>query len=148
MVERILVPIDGSETARKGLDYALDLAKQTGSTIILLAVINQSLGSQALPVEAVPPELRENLDNALKMSSEAHIAEAEQLCKTRGIASQKIIKEGRPVEEILKGAEAAKADLIVIGSHGRSALGAAVLGSVTIGVIHSETKIPVLVVRR
>lgn len=35
-----------------------------------------------------------------------------------------------------------------MGSHGKSAMGAAILGSVTIGVIHRETKFPVLVVRR
>jgi nucleotide-binding universal stress UspA family protein len=39
MIEKILVPIDGSETAQKGLDYALDLATQTGSTGIMLAGI-------------------------------------------------------------------------------------------------------------
>jgi nucleotide-binding universal stress UspA family protein len=148
MIERILVPIDGSETAQKGLDYALDLAKQTDSTIILLAVINQGLGSQSISAEAIPPDLRENLEIYFKQTVEAYVAKAEELCRTKGIKSQKIIKEGRPVEEILKGAEGAKADLIVIGSHGRSALGAAFLGSVAIGVMHSETKIPVLVVRR
>jgi nucleotide-binding universal stress UspA family protein len=42
--------------------------------------------------------------------------------------------------EILKAAEDWKVDLIVMGSHGKSALGAALLGSVTIGLIHSETK--------
>jgi nucleotide-binding universal stress UspA family protein len=55
---------------------------------------------------------------------------------------------GHPVEEIIKEAEKSKMDLIVIGSHGKSAIKAAVLGSVTFGVIHKETKIPVLVVRR
>jgi|WetSurMetagenome_2_1015567.scaffolds.fasta_scaffold00094_17 nucleotide-binding universal stress UspA family protein len=148
MIEKILVPIDGSETAQKGLDYALELAKQTGSSIILLAVINQGLGSQAVRAEAIPTELLENLDGFLRQAVEASIVKAEELCRTKGIDSQKIIREGRPAEEILKGAEASKADLIVMGSHGRSALGAAFLGSVTIGVMHSESKIPVLVVRR
>jgi nucleotide-binding universal stress UspA family protein len=148
MIKKILVPIDGSETAQKGLDYAVDLAKQTGSTIILLAVINQGLGSQSMPSEAIPADLRENLEAFFKNSTETLIAEADKLCKTNGIDSQKIIREGRPVDEILKEAENSKADLVVMGSHGRSALGAAVLGSVTIGVMHSKSKIPVLVVRR
>jgi universal stress protein A len=52
------------------------------------------------------------------------------------------------VEEIVKKARQEKADLIVLGSHGRSALRAAVLGSVAYGVIHKHAKIPILVVRR
>jgi universal stress protein A len=45
-------------------------------------------------------------------------------------------------------AKQSKVNLIVMGSHGRSALAAVVLGSVTYGVIHKDTKIPILVVRR
>jgi len=48
----------------------------------------------------------------------------------------------------VKEAEKSKAVLIVMGSHGRSALAAAFLGSVAYGVIHKDTKIPVLVVKR
>jgi nucleotide-binding universal stress UspA family protein len=48
----------------------------------------------------------------------------------------------------MKEAERSKVNLIIMGSHGRSALAAAVLGSVTYGVIHKDTKIPVLVVRQ
>ena len=58
------------------------------------------------------------------------------------------ITAGHPVEDIVKEASRAKANLIIMGSHGKSALAAAVLGSVTYGVIHKETKIPVLIVRR
>jgi universal stress protein A len=55
---------------------------------------------------------------------------------------------GQAVDEIVKQAEELKADLIVMGSHGKSTLEAALLGSVTFGVIHKNTKIPVLIVRR
>lgn len=41
-----------------------------------------------------------------------------------------------------------KVDLIVIGSHGKSALKTAVLGSITFGIINKETNLPVLIVRR
>ncbi len=45
-------------------------------------------------------------------------------------------------------AEESRVDLIVIGSHGKSAFKAAALRSVTFGLIHKDTKIPALVVRR
>jgi nucleotide-binding universal stress UspA family protein len=59
-----------------------------------------------------------------------------------------LVTSGHPAEEITREAENSNIDLIVMGSHGRSALAAAFLGSVTYGIIHKETKIPVLVVRR
>ena len=150
MIQKILVPIDGSETARKALKYTIDLAKQTGSTIILLSVIDKSpyYGAQTVPPVSTPTHLLENLEDYFRHTAEAYIAKAEDLCKTKGVSSQRLIKMGHPVEEIIKAAKSCKVDLIVMGSHGRSALGAALLGSVTIGVIHRETKFPVLVIRR
>lgn len=149
MILKILVPIDGSETARKALEYAVDLAKQTGSTITLLSVIDKSpyYGAQTIPPVSTPTHLMENLEDYFRQTAEAYIAEAEGLCKTKEVGSLKIIKAGHPVEEIIKAAESSKVDLIVLGSHGRSALGAALLGSVTYGVIHKDTKIPVMVVK-
>jgi nucleotide-binding universal stress UspA family protein len=150
MIRKILVPIDGSETGRKALEYAVDLAKQTGSTIILLSVIDKSPYSvaQTVPSVSTPTHLLENLGDYFRQAAEAYVAEAEGLCKIKEVGSQKIIKAGHPVEEIIEAAESTEVDLIVMGSHGKSALRAALLGSVTIGVIHRETKFPVLVVRR
>ncbi len=149
MIKKILVPIDGSKTAWKALEYAADLAKQTGSTIVLISVIDKSPHfAQTVPSVATPTHLLENMEYYLRHTAEAYVAEAEDLCKTKEVGSQKIINAGHPVEEIIKAAEHAKVDLIVMGSHGRSALGAAIIGSVAIGVIHRETKFPVLVVRR
>jgi nucleotide-binding universal stress UspA family protein len=105
-------------------------------------------GAPTVPSISTPTHLLENLEDYLRQAAEAYVAEAEELCRTKGVESQKIIWAGHPVEEILKAAENLKVDLIVMGSHGKSALGAALLGSVTIGLIHSETKFPVLVVRR
>jgi nucleotide-binding universal stress UspA family protein len=150
MIRKILTPLDGSETSRKALEYAVDLAKQTGSTIILLSVIDKSpfYAAQTVLPALSPTHLLENLEDYFRQTAEAYVAEAEDLCKTKEVLSQKVIRAGHPVEEIINAAENSKVDLIVMGSHGKSALGAAILGSVTIGVIHRETKFPVLLVRR
>ncbi|MGE5300218.1 MAG: universal stress protein [Acidobacteriota bacterium] len=71
-----------------------------------------------------------------------------KLCDKNGVRSKSVITAGHPVEGIVKEAARAKIDLIIMGSHGRSALAVAVLGSVTYGVMHKETKIPVLIVRK
>ena len=59
-----------------------------------------------------------------------------------------VISSGHPPEEIIKEAERSRSHLIILGSHGKRALAAVFLGSVTYGVIHKETQIPVLIVRR
>jgi nucleotide-binding universal stress UspA family protein len=149
MIKKILVPTDGSKTAVKSVGYAIDLAKQTGSTLILLSIIDKSnFLTKSVPAAATKLNIIETIEDYLRQTAEAYLGEAEGLCKKNGVESKKVIRSGHPVEEILKEAEKSKVDLIVMGSHGKSALKAAVLGSITFGIIHKDTKIPVLVVRR
>jgi len=139
MIKKILVPIDGSDAARKALEYAIDLAKQTEASLILLNVID--------PPSPLYIALLGNLENNIRQIAEAYVAEAEGLCNSQGVESQKIIRTGHPVDEIIKAAEELHADLIVMGSRGKSALGSALVGSVTMGVVYMKTTFPVLVVR-
>jgi len=149
MITKILVPTDGSKTAQRAVTYAVSLAKQTGASIILLGVIDKSAFiPQSIPPRATPVNIAEPLEDYLKQATQAHLEHAEQSCLKNRVQSKSIIRSGHPVEEIVRAAKNANADLIVMGSHGRSALKAALLGSITFGVIHKDTKIPVLVVRR
>ncbi len=149
MISKILVPTDGSDTAMKAVRYAADLAKQTGATIRLISVIDKSFyAPKSIPATAAPRRLAEPVEDYLRHAAEAFLDDAERLCKKGGVRSKKVIRKGHPVEEITREAGRSKVDLIVIGSHGKSAIKAAVLGSVTFGVIHKDTKVPVLVVRR
>jgi len=148
-IKKILVATDGSKTSRKSVEYAVELAKQTGANLMLLSVIDESFFiSQSIPAMARPTRLIEPIEDYLRQAAEAYLEEAERLCKKNEIQSKKVIKTGHPVEEIIKEAEKSKVDLVIMGSHGKSALKAAFLGSVTFGVIHKDTKVPVLVVRR
>jgi nucleotide-binding universal stress UspA family protein len=104
--------------------------------------------AQTIPGEATPTHLIEPVGDYLREAAEVYLEKASKQCKKDGIQSKKVIRHGHPAEEIVKEAEKSKADLIIVGSHGRTALQAALLGSVTFGVIHKDTKIPVLVVRK
>lgn len=149
MISKILVPTDGSEAAKKATEYAVSLAKQIGASLTLLAVIDKSLFiGRTIPSVATPTHLMEPVEDYLRQVAEAYLGEAEGLCNKKGVQSKKVIRSGHPVEEIIKEAEKSKVDLIIMGSHGRSAIKSAILGSVTFGIIHKDTKIPVLVVRR
>lgn len=150
MIAKILVPIDGSETAKKAAEYAFGLAKLTHAGVILLSVIDRSpfVGKPIMPASRTPTHLIEALDDFLNEDAELQIAEVEEIAQKEGISVTKLITSGHAVEEIVHQAETLNADLIVMGSHGRSALEAALLGSVTFGVIHKDTRIPVLVVKK
>lgn len=148
MISKILVTTDGSKQARKAIEYAARFAKQTGATVTLISVIDKSsFVPLSIPVTA-SAKLTEPIENYLKRAAESYIEEAEKIFRTGGVPVRKVIRSGHPVEEIIKEAEKSKVDLIIIGSRGKSALKAAVLGSVTFGIINKESKVPVLVVRR
>jgi len=147
MIKRILVPTDGSDSAQKAAGYAIDLAKQLKCAIIILSVIdNPTIMDQ--PVSDAEHNLLEPVEDYLREAAEAYTEEIKKICDENAVPSKIVITPGYPAEEIIKEAESGGADLIVIGSHGRSALAAAFLGSVTYSTIQKETKIPVLIVRR
>ena len=149
MISKILVPIDGSKVSKKAAKYAIELAKQAGASLTLLSVIdNRFIVGQAVSTIASPTHLKESVEDYLKQSMQAFTDEIVKLCARNRVQCKSAIRTGHPVEEIVNEATRSKADLIVMGSHGKSALKAAVLGSVTYGVMHKDTKIPVLIVRR
>jgi len=157
MISKILVPTDGSKTARKAAKYAVELAKLSGATVIVLSVIDRTpfvspsmpgFVSPSRPGFAHPEHLIEPIEDYLKEAAKADLGDIVKLCEQNGVPSKAVIRLGHPVEAIVKEGERSKVDLIVLGSHGRSALKAALLGSVSFGVIHKDTKIPVLVVRK
>lgn len=149
MISKILVPTDGSNAAQKAATYAVDLAKQLKATVIVLSVIDKrSFMGQTVPARKAPRHVIEPIDDYLREAAEGYTGEINKLCDKKGVQAKTVIMTGHPVESIVKEASRAKADLIIMGSHGKSAMAAAVLGSVAYGVIHKDTKIPVLIVKK
>lgn len=149
MISKILVPTDGSKTAQKAARYAIGLAKKLNASVIILSVIDKrSLTSQTVPATATSVHITEPVEDYLREAAEVYIGKIKKLCDKNGVRSKSLITTGHPVEEIVKEAERSRASLIVMGSSGKSALEAMVLGSVTYGVIHKDTKLPLLLVKK
>jgi len=149
MISKILLPTDGSKTSQKAARFASDLAKMSKASIIILSVIDyNTMIGQTVPARKTARHLIEPIEDYLREATESFVGIIKKICDEKKVKSEQVIVRGHPVEEILKAAQRTKADLIIMGSHGRSALTAALLGSVTYGVIHKESKIPVLIVRR
>ena len=149
MISNILVPTDGSETAQKAARYAIDLAKQLSCSIIVLSVIdNRPLMAQTISAQENVRHITEPIEDYLREAAEEYTRGIAEICNENDVRSKILVTSGHPAEEIAKEAESSSTDLIVMGSHGRSALAAAFLGSITYSILHKETKIPALVVRR
>jgi nucleotide-binding universal stress UspA family protein len=104
-----------------------------------MSVIDQRLLiAQTVPTSETTKHTIESVDDYLKAVAEGYAGEIKKLCDKSGVASMISVKIGHPMEEIVKEAKRSKADLIVMGSHGRSALSAKVLGSISYGVIHND----------
>ena len=74
MISKILVTTDGSETARKSIGYAIELAQQTGASLIFLNVIDKSyFTTKSIPSVATPTHLIEPVEDYLRQAAEAHL---------------------------------------------------------------------------
>ena len=142
MYKKILVPLDGSELAKKALDQAEKLAKTFGAEIILFQVV------PFLPIYG-SPELVTPLivDEKQKESAERYLANLAEELKKRGHRVTAIVKTGQQVAvEIIDFAKEAGADLIVMCTHGRSGISRWVLGSVALKIL-TRAETPILLVR-
>jgi nucleotide-binding universal stress UspA family protein len=150
MISKILVATDGSETALKASRYAVDLAKQLSASIIVMSVIdNRSLQIYyTVPPEVTMVHVMEPVEDFLREAAKKDVDRVKKLCEKKGVSCREVISRGHPAEEIIKEAERSRSNLIVLGSHGKSALAAVFLGSVTYGVVHKDTHVPVLIIRR
>jgi len=143
--KNILVPIDGSNTAQRGLNEAVGLAKTLGSRIRLVHAINDA--------ELISPYASgtnyEDLFDQVERHGTALLQEAEAAVRAAGVAVDTKLLEANGVvvgEQVLQAAANWAADLIVCGTHGRRGLRRIVMGSDAEYIVR-QSPVPVLLVR-
>jgi nucleotide-binding universal stress UspA family protein len=141
---RILLPYDGSEPATAAMSYAIALAR-AGAALDLVYVVDERplISSAAAGVSAYDPT---PLLEALDAQGDALLNEAQRRCHDAGVQSSSTIVHELPISGIVRTAERNDDRLIVIGTHARSGVPRAFLGSTTEGVLRSGS-LPVLTVR-
>lgn len=143
--QNILVPVDGSETSYAAVAQAAELAKAFGGKITVVQVLALD---PYIAAEYISATQTNDLIERARTSVLKTLEEAAAKFSDLGIPVEAKLLEGQVVHsEIIKEAETSKADLIVIGSHGRTGLKRLFLGSVAQNVL-GEAHIPVLVVRQ
>jgi nucleotide-binding universal stress UspA family protein len=143
-IRRILCPIDFSDYARRALDHATAIARWYESTVTALHVFSPAPVTPVEPGPVVfePIVLRPVDRDRLLANTKAFVETANP-----GITTEAVVREGNTATEILEQAASMKADLLVIGTHGRSGFERLLLGSVAEKVLR-KASCPVMTVPR
>jgi nucleotide-binding universal stress UspA family protein len=138
-IERILVPFDFSEPAEHALDFAQTLAASVGASVEALYVVPRlpQVPLRHIPELDGPMESRPVGDLVADAKTRLHDALAPE--DTRHRYLRKTVEVGEPHAQILAHAAAGDADLIVMGTHGRTGATRFLLGSVAERVVREAT---------
>lgn len=143
----ILVPHDFSSSANTAAALARDEALLHGGRLLLLHVID--LPAHLRPDTAIIPSdtgAPLSVKDYAIASAEEHLRDLAVRLHQDGVTATPFIRIGTPVDEIIRFAEDNGADVIVMGTHGRTGIRALIAGSVTERVVRASP-IPVLSVR-
>ncbi|HEX5460968.1 MAG TPA: universal stress protein [Steroidobacteraceae bacterium] len=145
MYHNILVPIDGSDTASRGLQEAIRLAKALGSQIRLVHVVDERTG---IPADLVGIDLRSVVEDQ-RRGGEELLAAARERVRKEPIEVDTLLIEawgGRPGALIAQQAKEWPAELVVCGTHGRRGIARLLMGSDAEEIVR-QSPVPVLLIR-
>jgi nucleotide-binding universal stress UspA family protein len=143
-IRRILHPTDFSRASSAAFKRAVDMAKANRAELLLVHVM-----TPAIPMMGdgyVSPQLYEDMEAAARAYSQKHLNALVGRAKKAGARVKALLLEGIPHERIAQAARSRKADLVVIGTHGRTGFAKLFLGSVASRVL-TISPCPVLTVR-
>ncbi len=142
MYKKILVPLDGSELAKKALGEAESLANCSGAEIILFQVVT------FMPIygspELVTPLI---IDEKQKEAAEKYLSNLAEELKKKGLRVTVMVRTGQQVAmEIIDFAKESGIDLIIMCTHGRSGITRWMLGSIALKLL-TRGETPILLIR-
>lgn len=141
---RILHPTDFSPASRKALAKAVALAQETRGELTILHV--RSLVMPMAGESYMTPQTYEQIERTAQAEARRQLDRVVAQARKRGVRVKGLLAQGTPHDEIIRAARRAKADMIVMGTHGRTGLPRFFLGSVA-GRVVSMAACPVLTVR-
>ncbi|MGC1758621.1 MAG: universal stress protein [Candidatus Cybelea sp.] len=142
MFKRIAVALDGSDCSKEALTVATQLAETEHAKLGICSIVDPvAIIGTAPPSPGVDLVIRDVETEARRLVDES-IARA----RRTGLTATGWTHNGMPVQQILRYADRFKADVIVMGTHGRSGIRHLLMGSVAEGVLRGSS-VPVLVVR-
>ena len=148
MYKHILIATDGSEIADRALAHGLVLAKELKAQVTVVTITQPwSAFEMAHEAGRVNPDPIHLFEDRAAGSAKMILDAAAQKAKVAGVTCDLVhVPDQHPAEGIIAIAEKKSCDLIVMGSHGRRAVGRLLLGSQTNEVL-AHSKVPALIVR-
>lgn len=143
-MKKILYPTDFSSSSRPAFKKAVEMAKANRATLEILHV-----KSSPTPIYAgmyVSPDTHAELAASTTAWVRKEMDKLLKTARAAGVKATSAVVEGSPLERIARAARVRRADLIVMGTHGRTGFSRLLLGSVASRVI-STSPCPVLTVR-
>lgn len=140
----ILHPSDFSSASRAAFVKAVELARENRAELLLLHV-----RSGVVPVMGdgyVSPQVYDQIERSSRAAAKKQLDRLIDEAKKRGVRAKGLLAEGIAHEQIVRAARSGKADMVVMGTHGRTGMSKFFLGSVA-GRVVSLASCPVLTVR-
>jgi universal stress protein A len=142
-IKRILVPVDFSDDSRNALAYARDFAKPLGAELSLLHVVEPIYYATPADMYVASPNVAMLLDEQRRLATK-HLQRIAADLKKKGQRVRAAVKTGAPSQVIIDSTRGA--DLIIMGTHGRTGLVHMLMGSVAEKVVRGAN-CPVLTLR-
>jgi nucleotide-binding universal stress UspA family protein len=143
--KNILIATDGSKYSAKAAAEAVCLAKRSGGSLTVISVVPAEYSSHENLELTV--KQREQLGDTAQIDAEKYTREARETAQKEGVPAKAFVMTGKPADIIIQMALETKADLVVLGSHGRTGVDKLLMGSVAERVIVLSA-CPVMVVKK
>ena len=143
-MRRILLAADFSKASRRAVAAALQMAKRNRATVTILHVIAPLIPMG--PDQYMAFDTWDNLEKQGRIWAQRELNKLTAKAKKAGVRAVGVVAQGGAAQEIVRTARRRRADLIVIGTHGRTGLAKLFLGSVAAAVV-ATSQCPVLTVR-
>jgi nucleotide-binding universal stress UspA family protein len=143
-IRRILLPTDFSSASRAAFKRALELARASRAQLIVVHVIEPTV--PMVGEGYIPPQTYESIEASARAYAKRNLDKVVALARKAGVRATARVLEGSAHDRIVRAARSLRADLIVMGTHGRAGLARLILGSVA-GRVIALAHCPVMTVR-
>lgn len=141
MIQRILLPTDGSEYAEKTIEMAITLAKKLDAMVIVMYAYDA-----LKPLRKRSSMLTDDVRHSMEKEATELVQEVAARLQAQELTVQALAVEGHPAEAILRAIQAESPDLVVMGARGEGGFVGLMMGSVAENVVR-HSPVPVLVVK-
>jgi nucleotide-binding universal stress UspA family protein len=143
-MRHILFATDFSKASGKAFTTAVKTAKSSGATLSIVHVLAPFVPIG--PDQYIGPETWEEIDEQSRTWATKHLNALAARAKAAGVRTKVFLAEGRPSQEVTRFARKIHADLLCIGTHGRTGFAKLFLGSIASQIV-ATAKCPVMTVR-